>query len=172
MKDCAECKRRIEGKKTRPTTRYEMLEFARTCKGYPDFSLGNICFCPHQIKYILEHYELLKEGKQIRAESGYTDAPISGKGRKSDATRIQDSIMEVERRLEHCGYDGLITVLYYADKKDERFLGHYCWITEDVVRLRIESVIYHISGYNFNKSFRYDRWRAIRDYKLWQGRGE
>lgn len=163
MKDCAECKK---------LKRYDMLEFARTCKGYQSYDPADIAFCPKQIEWLLTNYETLRSGKWASPTSNYTDAPITSKHSFRNAAFVSpiEVCMELDRRLEHCKYDGLVTFLHYADNKDLRFLSSYCNPSEDVVRLRIESVVYHISGYNFNKSFRYDRWRAIRDYKLWQGR--
>ena len=102
------------------------------------------------------------------AESGYTDAP--SKGRKSDATRTQDIIMEVERRLEHCRLDGLMVILYHKDGYDERFLGRYYRESEAAIRRRIEATILHISGRTYKESFRYDRYRALRDYFRWERR--
>ena len=161
MKDCHECKK---------LTRYALLEFARTCKGYPDYD--EIVFCPNQIEYILQHSELLHEGRKPIAESSYTDAPSSGKGRKSDATRTQDIIIEVERRLEHCGLDGLMVILYHKNGYDERFLSRYYWIHEAEIRRMIEATILHISGHSYKESFKYNRYRAMRDYFRWQRRGQ
>lgn len=172
IRDCAKCGIVIDPKtKKEIYSRYAMLELYRNCRGYADFTTGDVQYryCPHQISWVIQHSELLHEGRKPMAESGYTDAP--SKGRKSDATRTQDVIMEVERRLEHCRLDGLMVILYHKDGYDERFLGRYYRESEAAIRRRIEATILHISGRTYKERFRYDRYRALRDYFRWEKRG-
>lgn len=158
MADCSQCKR---------FKRQELLEFSYGCFGKEFYEPGEITFCQHQIRWILANAELLKSGSRPTELSSYVDIPIIGKGGKGRAKFISsvEIIAEIERRLEHCGLDGLLTYLYYSYGFDENLLAKYYRLDPSEVKHRIGAVIWFISGWNFYMR-PYRRFNVYRAYDL------
>ena len=139
------------------------------------YALNQIRFTGEEIIWVLCSAGLLHEGDWPPEPMVSGDIPTIKKGGKKNArfTKPVEVIAEVERRLEHCGFDGLLVNLYHAYEWDEIQLSKYYRISVAEVRQRIDAVVWWISGWNFNQHFPYRRWHVYRDYVTWKSqRGE
>lgn len=158
MTDCSQCK----GLK-----RSELLAVSLACKGKEFYEPREISFCPHQITWLLRHIEELHEH---RWATGY-EVDIPRRKRPGGGGYFEtpaDYAYEVERRLWHCGLDGLLTYLFYAYDLDADFLSKYYRMGQYAVRHRIEVVVWHVSGWNYYLDTPYRRWHVDRNYETWR----
>lgn len=136
------------------------------CKGYAAYEPRDIRFCRHQIKWLIENLTILHE---IVWPEGYEhDIPRRKhpSGRGYFETPI-DYAVEVERRLENCGFDGLMLYLLYAYNWTEQMVANYYRTDVEDVRYRAEAVLWHISGWNY-RARAYRRWNVYRAYEVWK----
>lgn len=135
------------------------------------YSFKDIVFSAPQIVWVLSNAELVKTGEwpPEPISSGYTALPSIRKGGRKNArfTKPIEVIAEIERRLEHCGLDGLMAYLYYSYDFDEYLLGKYYRLEPSEVKHRIEAVIWWICGWNFYPR-PYRRWHVYRAYENWK----
>lgn len=153
MADCSQCK-----------------DFYAGCQGKEFYEPREIKFCPFQIIWLIQNIGTLHEYSWVK---GYKVAIPRRKkpGGGGYFTTPADYAYEVERRLEHCGLDGLLAYLYYGYDFEERLLAKYYRLDPGEVKHRIEAVIWWICGWNFYPR-PYRRWNVYRDYENWQSQRE
>lgn len=160
MSDCADCK---------GLNRQDLLERSRNCKIPELFEPQEINFCPHQLRWLIENIQVLHQfrwvgGLQVKRPfrkklvgRGYFETPA-------------DFAFEVERRLWHCGRDGLLAYLHHGYDFPIDELAKFINLSQKAIKYRIEVVIWHISGWNFYTEFPY-RWDNVsRNYRTWESR--
>ncbi len=71
-------------------------------------------------------------------------------------------IVEVERRLENCGTDGLMVLLFYEYDWPVETLANYFRLSTKAIENRISVITWHISGWNYIAKYyrRFDMCRA------------
>lgn len=126
-------------------------------------------FTPDQIVWILRNEKLLSEGvwPPEPTHSGYIDVSSRKKRieREGHFVKAITIIAEVKRRLEHCGFDGLMVYLLYADNWMEEDIAKYYKLSPDTVVFRAKAVLRHIAGQNFYAR-PYRRFNVYRSYDL------
>jgi len=131
------------------------------------YSPGQIAFTEEQTLWLLENFDTLRNGAWPAEAGSYVDPSISKPSPSSHApfeSAVQVSA-ELQRRLEDCGYDGAITLLYYAYDHSTEALARYFRLPEDVVKHRAKVVLRRISRRNYRVG-RYRRWNVSRGRKL------
>jgi hypothetical protein len=133
------------------------------------YASPQIRFTIDEVIWILRNAELLHEGvwPPDPAISGYTTMPSVKKkrgGKNAPFTKAVEVIAEVERRLEHCGLDGLMVYLYYTYDFDDQRLTKFFRVREDEVRYRIDAIVWHISRWKYSTKYPYRRWLVYRNY--------
>lgn len=149
--DCSQCKNR----------------YSEDCKGKPYYEPREIKFCSLQITWLLSNLGTLHEF----IWPGGADVDIPRRKKPGGGGYFEtpaDFSMEVERRLEHIGLDGLMLYLHYAYEWDELQLGKYFRLSVSEVRFRLEAVVWYCSGWNFDQRFPYRRWHCYRNYESWK----
>lgn len=133
------------------------------------YSFREIRFTQEEITWVLCNAELIKAGEwpPEPITSSYTALPSirKGGGKNARFTKPIEVIAEIERRLEHCGLDGLLAYLYYSYGFDENLLSKYYRLEPGEVKHRIGAVIWFISGWNFYMR-PYRRFNVYRAYDL------
>ena len=158
MSNCADCK----GLKHK-----ELLERSLSCQPSDYYEPRDIYFCPHQMRWLIQNIQALHQfrwvtnleialpKRQKPGGKGYFETPA-------------DYAYEVERRLEHCGKDGLITYLFLGYDFSAEQLARFHHLREQGIKYRIEVVVWHISGWNYYAEYPY-RWdNVIRNYQNWK----
>ena len=127
------------------------------------YSPGSIVFTPKQTLWILEHYDELRNGNWPVDPSSYVDPSITKPTPSRHAPFIEavEKSIEISRRLEDCGQDGAITLLYYAYGQSTEALANYFRLPAGVIAYRAQIVLKRISRMEY-RAGRYRRWNSAR----------
>jgi hypothetical protein len=158
MNDCADCK---------GLTRLALIERSLNCKMREFYEPREIYFCPIQIAWLLQNIQILKLHKW--APEQYTKFRRRRRpGSNAYFVTPTDFVAELTRRLEHCGKDGLLPLLYFGYDFPLEELSNYHRLTPKGIRYHIEVILWRISGWNFynDRPYRWDNHH--RDYQNWK----
>lgn len=116
------------------------------------YAPNTITFNREQIIFLLENLSTLRMGEWPPHPNGsnYTDAP--DKQKIKPYAHFETPVLfaaEIDRRLDACKIDGLLTELFYTHKVDEDVLGARLGKSFQEIASRIATCIWHIKGYNF-----------------------
>jgi len=127
------------------------------------YSPGSIVFTPKQTLWILEHYDELRNGNWPVDPSSYVDPSITKPTPSRHAPFIEavEKSIEISRRLEDCGQDGAITLLYYAYGQSTEALANYFRLPAGVIAYRAQIVLKRISRMEY-RAGGYRRWNSAR----------
>jgi len=126
------------------------------------YSPGSIVFTPKQTLWVLEHYDELRYDWPVQVGS-YVD-PAVAKPSPSRHAPYEAAILihaEISRRLEDCGQDGAITLLYYAYGQSTEALANYFRLPAGVIAYRAQIVLKRISRMEY-RAGGYRRWNSAR----------
>ena len=127
------------------------------------FSPGSIQWTQSQVLWILEHYDELRYGNWPVEGGSYVD-PAIAKPSPSRHAPYEAAILihaEISRRLEDCGQDGAITLLYYAYGQSTEALANYFRLPAGVIAYRAQIVLKRISRMEY-RAGGYRRWNSAR----------
>ena len=130
------------------------------------FSPGAIRWTEGQVLWLLEHYDALRNGNWPPDPSSYID-PAVRKPTPSGHAPFEPAVLtssEISRRLEDCGYDGVMVLLHYAYGQTLDAIAKYFSLDKERVASRVKAVLRHISRWNYHLG-RYRRWNVGRGVK-------
>jgi len=105
------------------------------------YSPGEVRFTFDQVMWLLEHWDMLSTGRwpPNPKETGYTDAPLRGKGGTKRAPFINaiEVVAEISARLSRCGKDGQLVILVYGK-------GWEDYLVADLLEWDIRKLRWHL----------------------------
>ena len=113
---------------------------------------NKVVFSRDQIIFLIENLETLREGVYPTNPDGsdYMDPQIKSQRRaKAPFENPVSLLIEITRRLELSGLDGLLVLCYHSVRMSEESLARYYNIPVHVVRIRINQCLDRIAGWNF-----------------------
>lgn len=122
-------------------------------------SPSQIIYDSNDILWLLEHLTELRQGFWP-VQPGVTQGePVSKKPAPAPRAHFEKAVIEsseLDRRLDSCKIDGLLTELFYTHKVDEAVLAARVGKSFQEIRSRIAACLKHIQGQEF-RSHSYQR---------------
>uniref|UniRef100_A0A6H1ZTD9 Uncharacterized protein n=1 Tax=viral metagenome TaxID=1070528 RepID=A0A6H1ZTD9_9ZZZZ len=122
----------------------------KDCPAVPKwFGPADICYCPHQVEWILSNLATLKSGywPPEHVETGYYDT--GGRKVRRGGAYFEVPIIvaaDVETRLDMCGPDGVLAKQCLGNGWDEGTLADIMNKPLHVIQAKIRRVVNYCSG--------------------------